>query len=76
KESDSISSLSWHPEGVILASCASDLDLWDISLGKIVKSLDHGSFVNTISFNHDGSLLASAGENATIKLWDWREGNL
>ncbi|MFX9127710.1 hypothetical protein ABTN71_20305, partial [Acinetobacter baumannii] len=36
----------------------------------------HGSDVQKLSFNRDGSRLASGGRNTKVKLWDWRNGML
>ncbi|MBD2492437.1 CHAT domain-containing protein [Aulosira sp. FACHB-615] len=70
---DSITSVSFSPDGKILAS---ELDggtviLWDINTGKEIKTLREPG-VRSVSFSPDGRTLAFAGDGIT--LWDTTTG--
>ena len=45
----------------------------DVSTGKTVQRYaDHSQRVNSVAFNDDGTIVASASYDASIKLWDCR----
>ena len=62
-----IRSVSYSPDGTLLASGASDgiVKLWDIAKRQTIATLEG----HIVSYSSDGTLLASA-TSATIKLWD------
>ncbi|MHA1989340.1 MAG: serine hydrolase [Candidatus Hodarchaeales archaeon] len=46
------------------------LQLWNITAGEILKSFNaHNNTIESVKFSHDGSILASASWDWTIKLW-------
>ena len=75
-----VNSVSFSPDGAILASGAQDgaIKLWDITARKgfatlyeprgVVNSVR--SPVNSVSFSPDGTILASGADDGTVKLWD------
>ena len=66
-------SLSFSPDGTILASGASDstVILWDLAARERLATLEgHGHRVAEVSFHPDGTLLASASWDETVILWD------
>lgn len=79
----SASSLSFHPNGQILASANNaitninhdgiwdnDIKLWDISTGKEIRSLKGHLFgVFSLAFSPDGKNLVSGGGDETLKIW-------
>ena len=69
-----VSSLSFSPDGALLASGAGTVDgtiiLWDVATRERIATLQgHRSEVHSVSFSPDGTLLAS-GSDYTVKLWD------
>lgn len=70
---DLIQSLSFSPDGKLLASCSYDrlVKIWSIPEGKLIQELkDHSDSVYAVAFNKDGSMLASTGADRAIKVWD------
>ena len=74
----SINSLSFSPDGNLLASGSDDktTKLWDVKSGSLIRTLSETSYVTSVAFSPDGSLLASGNYGKTIKLWDVKSGSL
>jgi WD40 repeat protein/uncharacterized caspase-like protein len=52
-----------------------EIGLWTVGDGEEVRVLrGHAGFVTALTFSEEGELLASAGEDGTIKLWDAKNG--
>ena len=74
----SVRSISFSPDGSILASGSDNVKLWDVNTGQLKATLrhgDYGNYVRSVSFSPDGSILASGGYK-TVKLWDVNTGQL
>lgn len=71
----------FHPDGILLSTGSADaaqgLQFWDIRAAEqksVLQLKDHNSSVFDISFCENGYLLASAGGDGTVKVWDLRKG--
>ncbi len=70
---DSISNLSFAPDGRILASASYDgiIILWDIDSGEKINSLEgHSEGIEKMVFSSNGQMLASASIDDSVILWD------
>jgi WD40 repeat protein len=70
---DSIDSLSFSPDGKILASASGDktIKLWDVVKGKEIATLKgHRDSVRSIVFSPDGKMLVSGGMDRCLRIWD------
>ncbi|GAB1542095.1 hypothetical protein NUACC21_47690 [Scytonema sp. NUACC21] len=68
---NTIRSVSFSPNGQILASASTDntIKLWDLK-GKILHNIEkHKDIVNSVSFSPNGQIFASGSYDKTIKLW-------
>src|SRR5580698_3960908 len=83
---DAVYALAFSPNGKSLATAGYDrlIHLWDISPGQANTNIaiatpgmtlkDHSDTVYGLSFHPDGALLASAGADRAVKVWDIASG--
>ena len=65
-----VQSLSWSPNGQILAAISQDGTVQVWKLNSLLTTLaDHNEAVNTVSWSPDAKILASGSDDETIKLW-------
>ncbi|MCC8242954.1 WD40 repeat domain-containing serine/threonine protein kinase [Saccharothrix luteola] len=65
-----IRDLAFSPDGRLLATAAEELKVWDVAGGGLLAVLDgHDLGVNDVAFSSTG-LLASAGLDARVLLWE------
>lgn len=71
---DVVSALECAPNGKILASadCAGNIFFWDLTKGtRIKRSRGHGKGgIWSLSFSVESNVLASGGQDGTVRLWD------
>jgi WD40 repeat protein/class 3 adenylate cyclase/energy-coupling factor transporter ATP-binding protein EcfA2 len=73
--------LDWSPRGVFVTEGKENqgiVDIRDAVTGKQVLPpwTGHDADINDVQFSPDGSLLATAGEDGALKLWDPATGDL
>lgn len=71
---DYVSAIECAPNGNILASadCAGNIFFWDLNKGtRIKRSRGHGKGgIWSLSFSVESNVLASGGQDGTVRLWD------
>ena len=69
--------LSFSVDGTTLAAGTwQTILLWDVATREIIATLEgHTSWVTSVSFSPDGTILASGSDDETIRLWDVETGN-
>ena len=72
-----INEVKYSPDGTRLA-VASIIGIWiyDAQTGEALELISgHTSVVNSVSFNSDGTILASGGQDRIVRLWDVSTGS-
>jgi len=65
-----------HPDGILYGTGSSSkiLRIWDIRKGEEAVALEgHSGAMSSITFSGNGYIIASTGNDNTVKLWDLRK---
>ena len=68
-----VASMGWSPDGKRLATACMDyrIYVWNAETGQRQAVLDgHTQYIQNLSFNHAGNLLASSSFEGLVRLWD------
>ena len=71
--------LDWSPEGLFVTEGPENtgtIDIRDAATGKRVRVWKGHNDVNDVRFSPDGSILATAGDDGKLKLWDPSDGDV
>ena len=72
-----ITSLAITPDGKTLISAGNQLEVWDLTARKLIRSLQgHKNFINNVALSRDGEILASGDESGSIIVWNWKTGQI
>ncbi|MDT0351661.1 NB-ARC domain-containing protein [Pseudonocardia charpentierae] len=71
RSSGSVESLSWSADGrSITVACAAILEQWNVDDGVRIATLaGHTATVRTVAVSSTGALIASGGDDTTVRLW-------
>ena len=63
--------LAWHPgkNSIAIATAGENSSILDVETGEIISLKETGEGTRSISWNHDGALLASANYDKSIAIW-------
>ncbi len=78
-----VTALSFSADGRLLASSGwlydkyiGEINLWDVSGGRLLRTIHGVEKVSSLALSPDGKLLAAGVAPNTIKLWDVEDGRL
>jgi WD40 repeat protein len=67
--------VAFSPDGLTVAASSADRTrLWDVASGRLVLVMDQGSRVTAVAFSPTGGLIATAGDNNEVRLWELPSG--
>jgi WD40 repeat protein/DNA-binding SARP family transcriptional activator len=67
--------VDWSPDGTVFVTLGPEgsgiVDIRDARTGESVRSFrGHDGDINDVAFNHDGTLLATTGDDGAARIWD------
>ncbi|NES95853.1 MAG: hypothetical protein F6K32_11575 [Desertifilum sp. SIO1I2] len=76
-----VTSVSLSPDGQLLASAKGDIEIWNLSTGQPIRTLEAEDWTTIVAISPDGKTLASSGgdpvdQNGSLQVWDLTSGEL
>jgi WD40 repeat protein len=70
--------INWHPNiNFIAIADLNNLVIYDANIGQSIKTLTgHSEEITSVSWNHNGNLIATSSTDKTSKIWDVKSGKL
>jgi WD40 repeat protein len=68
-----VTCISFSPDGKTFATSNSDksVKIFEVNTGKLLAQLiEHTNWVRSLTFNNDGTLLISCGDDSKVVIWD------
>jgi WD40 repeat protein len=81
-DDSTVSAMAFSPDGQVLAAARSGtntlIEVWEPATGRELKGIPNASagMIQTVSFSPDGALLASAGVEGRVNVWDFAKRRL
>jgi len=73
---DAVTAIAFHPDGEAIAGGCDDWDggikIWQVRSGRIGATLPGHRSIRALAYSPDGQILASAGSDRLVKLWNAR----
>ena len=81
-QKDCLGRIVVSPDGKVIASTGEKhgltqrtVHLWDAGTGEKIKDIGSDSWgIHDAVFSEDGKMLATAGQDGGVQVWDWKEG--
>jgi WD40 repeat protein len=72
-----VSSLSFSPDGQLIASAGEALKLWDVRAALEMNRLtDPDGEISSAAYSPDGKVIATAGQKGKVRIWDSVSGSI
>ena len=76
-----VSAIALSPDGTTLAGATGEIEIWNLSTGKRLQTMESDNWTTAVAISPDGKLMASGGgdpvdQNGSVQLWNFATGEL